>query len=402
VVCALQFFAFRRKAAEVLGASVRLLAFGVALSSLNACSSLPSSGPTANEIEKGRLDPNSLGFNIIDIAAAPQAVAMGDANGSTASLAHLAGRGTSDTVGPGDVLQITVFEIGTSLYSAHGGGVELASNDSSSNSAPAGVAQNLPLLRVDQKGEITLPYLGSLCVTGMSPADIQVAIIKALRGKSQNPQAVVSIREKIWSAVMVTGDAKKPGPIPLALKSDRILDAIAKAEGAAHPTEDMLVRVTRRGQSASVWLDDLSAASLDNIALLPQDQIELLHRPRTFAVFGAAEKVSEIPFGNSRVTLAEAVARAGGPADERADPTAVFVFRFSKTTIDGTPLPGAKPVAYRLDMTRAESYFLAQQFQMHPRDVIYIANARSNQAIKLLQILNLIFQPVYTAKVVAQ
>ncbi len=116
----------------------------------------------------------------------------------------------------------------------------------------------------------------------------------------------------------------------------------------------MLVRVTRRGQSESVWLDELSAASLDNIALLPQDQIELLHRPRTFTVFGAADKVSEIPFGSSRLSLAQAIARAGGPSDDRADPSAVFVFRFSRTTVEGAPLPGraAHRIPARYDKAR--------------------------------------------------
>jgi polysaccharide export outer membrane protein len=65
-------------------------------------------------------------------------------------------------------------------------------------------------------------------------------------------------------------------------------------------------------------------------------------------------------------------------------------------------MPGARPVAYRLDLTRPESYFLAQRFEIHPHDVLYIANARADQVSKLFQILNLFFSPAYTAKVVAQ
>jgi polysaccharide export outer membrane protein len=102
------------------------------------------------------------------------------------------------------------------------------------------------------------------------------------------------------------------------------------------------------------------------------------------------------------VSLAEALARAGGPNDQLADASAVFVFRYEPSAFDGAPLPGARPVAYRLNLLKAQSYLLAQRFEMKGRDVVYIANARTNQPAKLLGILNLVFQPIYTGKVLAQ
>ncbi|WP_233503476.1 hypothetical protein [Sphingomonas psychrotolerans] len=53
------------------------------------------------------------------------------------------------------------------------------------------------------------------------------------------------------------------------------------------------------------------------------------------------------------------------------------------------------PVIYRLNMLRPESYFVSQRFAMRNGDVIYIANARSNQAAKLVQIINQLFSPFY-------
>ncbi len=91
---------FAERRSRGLRASMRIIAFTAVLTSLNGCGSLPSSGPTANDIENGRLDPNALGFKIIDITAAPSGVEMSDAGGSTASLAHLASKGNADTVGP--------------------------------------------------------------------------------------------------------------------------------------------------------------------------------------------------------------------------------------------------------------------------------------------------------------
>ena len=96
------------------------------------------------------------------------------------------------------------------------------------------------------------------------------------------------------------------------------------------------------------------------------------------------------------------MARSGGPSEQQADPTAIFVFRYAPADQDGEPLPGAKPMAYRLNLLQAQSYFVSQRFEMRPRDVVYIANAQSNQPAKVLQILNLFFQPVYTGKVLSQ
>lgn len=394
-----------RRGSQALGpvAIVAPLLIGIAvLLPFGACSSLPSSGPTASQIEQGQSDANALGFSIVDITGGPSATPLNDTSNATSSLALLPASGTADTVGPGDVLQVTVFEIGTSLFSMRGGGVALASTDDGGGSAPTALGQTLPPLQVDQGGAVTLPYIGRMAVAGQTSTEIQNAITTKLHGKSQTPQVSVVVREKVWSTVMVTGEAKKPGRVPLSLRSERVLDAIAKAGGAGYPAQDVLVRITRRGRSAVVWLDRLAAASVDNILLVPQDQIELVHQPRTYTVFGAANKVSEVPFLSPRVSLAEAIARAGGPSDQQADPSAVFVFRFTKTSADGTPLPDAKPIAYRLDLTKPESYFLAQTFRMNPRDVVYIANAASNQPAKILQMINLIFSPVYSAKVLAQ
>ena len=49
-------------------------------------------------------------------------------------------------------------------------------------------------------------------------------------------------------------------------------------------------------------------------------------------------------------------------------------------------------------MMRPASYFLAQQFAMRDKDVIYVANAASNRPAKLVAIINQLFSPVVTAR----
>lgn len=379
--------------------SSSLVTGALLITCLAGCSVLPSSGPSAEEIDSAQGEDSLIGFHVENITAQTLASQSASTVSSPLRISVAAAPENADAIGPGDALQITIFEVGTSLFSSMSGMLQSSNGGSA---IPVAAGANLPLVQVDRNGAVTLPYVGRLIVAGRSPAEVQGLIANGLKGKSQNPQVLVSVRDRVWSTVTVMGEAKKPGMFPLMGPDERLLDAIAEAGGASQQSQDVVVRLTRGDTSGSIRLSSVSAGSADNVLLFPQDKIELVYRPLSFTVFGAAGKVTEVPFQGPAVSLAQAVARVGGPLDQQADPSAVFVFRYAKSAVDGTPEPGSAPVAYRLDLTSPDSYFLAQQFEMHPRDVIYIANARSNKPVKLVQILNLFFSPVYTAKVLSQ
>ena len=103
-------------------------------------------------------------------------------------------------------------------------------------------------------------------------------------------------------------------------------------------------------------------------------------------------------FETGDVSLAEAVARAGGPTDSSADPSAIFLFRYDPQ-VDGAQ---AVPIVYRLNMLNPTSYFLAQRFLVRDKDVIYIGNAAANQPAKLVAIINQLFSPIVTARALAR
>ena len=312
-------------------------------------------------------------------------------------MSALPAAGSSDRVGVGDGLQVSIFEVGPALFSGRSG-----AGTPAPGSPPSAAGEALPVITVGSDGTAVLPYAGRIKAAGLTVDVVAADIRAALAGKSQSPEVVVSVRDNVAETVVVMGDVKKPGRIPLTMAHETVLDAIALAGGAANPVQDEMVHLHRAAADATAPLAMLQAGSPDDVMLSPQDRVEVLLRPRSFTIFGATGKVSEVPLQTPRVTLAEAVARAGGPTDQQADPSAVFVFRYDHTDMNGAPVPGAKPVAYRLDLMQAQSYFLAQRFEIHSRDVVYIANAASDQPTKLLQVLNLFFQPFYTAKVVSQ
>jgi polysaccharide export outer membrane protein len=108
------------------------------------------------------------------------------------------------------------------------------------------------------------------------------------------------------------------------------------------------------------------------------------------------------------ITLAQALGRAGGLQDQRADARGVFIFRFE----DPAWVPGSKPnapknaqgkvpVVYRVDLKDPASFFAAQDFPMRHKDVVYVANSPAAELQKFLNIVGSVAGPILTLRAVA-
>lgn len=389
----------------------------LALAALGACATLPSNGPTGSQVVRDETALNGLGFEIVDVDPTNiAALSIGEDDASPLASLHAAG--PVDVLGPGDVLSIQIFEVGASLFGngramlGGGGGSGGTGGDALPPSATSEALGDGVV--VDRYGQISIPYAGTITVAGMTPRQVQNRIVAALRGKSQSPQVIVTLRRSVSSTVVLMGAIARPGRYSLSLANDHLLDLIAQAGGitlnvstggstaTGTGPQDMIVRFTRGAATVEQPLDTIRSNSPNDLVLLPGDRIEIIRQPRTFTVFGAIDRVAQVPFESRRLSLAEALARAGGPSDARADPRSVFVFRMPPNPV--APVAGTqpKPVIYRVNMLRAQSYFLAQRFGMRDKDVIYVANAKANQPAKLAQIIGLLFSPFVAARAVTQ
>jgi polysaccharide export outer membrane protein len=368
---------------------------------LSGCASLPSSGPTAHQVEtRSRKAEGPISFRIINLdgAALNQlATPRAPAGSEPGALAALARDGRVDTIAPGDELQINIYEVGMTLFGGSVGGFSAGTGFSADTVDASVKSQRLGVVVVAPDGTIRLPYIGRLAVGGVTPYDVQRMIEQGLHGKSQSPQALVTVVNSPGNSVYVTGDVTRAGRQQLTAARERLLDVVATSGGAKAVSSDTLVRVTRDGKMAEMRLGDVRSGSGDDLPLLPGDRIELVRQPRSYSVFGAAQKVSQVSFEVPSVSLAEALARVGGPNDAQADPSAVFLFRYDPAAI----ARGEQPVIYRLNLMKPESYLVAQAFQMQDKDLIYIANSASNPVSKFVNILNQLFSPLLTARVLA-
>lgn len=348
---------------------------------LSACSALPSAAPTVSQIT-GPAAP--AGIDVIDITdmnASPPTAAGGASEWPIADAMSWSGE-----IAVGDTLNVTVFEVGYSLFAPPSDGPARGSG------VPAAGARTLPKLEVGEAGTVSIPYVGAVSVVGRTASSVANEIERRLRGMSQSAQVSVSVERGPGQSVVVSGDVKNPGRQPLTLAGERLLDVIAQAGGPVNRPADTAVRLVRGGQTAEIRLDRLRADSTANVRLGPGDRVELTRGVRSVTVLGSARTVSELPFESDELTLAEAIARSGGPLDDRADATGIFVFRFAAGGEGGAQ----KPVIYRLNLLDPRSYFASQRFAMQPKDVLLIANSRSVQFGKLVQLINNMVSPAIT------
>ena len=397
------------RTAQRLKTALRWQRFMLPLLLLAGCNTLPDSGPVESQILNSASDPhtNPLGFHIVPIDM--RVVSVISAESPPLMSALDTGRpdpAEGDRIGAGDLLTISVFEIGSSLF---GGGASGGSASPTPGPSATATTETLPPVQVDSYGNVQIPYVGTLRAAGRTPAELATAIQGLLAGESQKPQVLVRVTSDVANSVIISGDVQKPGRDPLTLAHERLLDMVAIAGGPTHAEEDTFIQLTRGDQTNTIPLKTLEESPDQNIVLLPGDHIQVTYRPRTFTVFGATSTVSQTPFAAATLSLAEALARIGGPLDNRADPNAVFLLRFETPAIaQRLGLPAAQPglsgapVIYQLDMMDPTSYFLAQQFAMKDKDLIYIANAKSNKVYKFMNLISLIAGPAITTAVVAR
>jgi polysaccharide export outer membrane protein len=373
----------------------RSLACVVGLSWLTAaCSSMPADGPLLGAIvDRADAPTNSVNLDYVLIEVTDP-VLNTLASRPVESLRYTFGIGgppPSLAIGVGDAVNVTIWEAGP------GGLFSSAPTQLVAGTRTAIIPEQV----VARDGAISIPYAGRIRVVGLRSADVENLIVERLHGKAIEPQAVVTVSRNISNSVSVSGEVVNGARVPLTLKGDRVLDVISAAGGLRAPVNESVIRLTRQNRTVSVPYNVILARPAENIYLRGGDIITVVRQPQTFTVIGATGRNAVLPFEADVVTLEEAVAKAGGLLDYRADPTGVFLFRFEPVELvqrmvpepNREIAPGFIPVVYRLNFRDASSYFLARKFVIRDKDIIYVANHPLNELQKVLGILGAAISP---------
>lgn len=358
---------------------------------LGGCASspgwLPSSGPTLSQVEEAPHDGIADPIRVVDISDG--LARRLQASEKRQRFSEVLGAQDLETylIGPGDIVQVSIWEappaalFGVTMLDARANGAGTATT-------------TLPEQMVASDGTINVPFAGAVSAAGKSPQQIERDIMKRLTGQANQPQVLVRVVRNNTANVTVVGEVASSTRMPLTARGERLLDALAAAGGVRQPVGKMTVQVTRGSLVNAMPLDQIIQDPRQNIVLKPGDVITALHQPLGLTVLGATGKNEDMPFEANGITLAQAIARAGGLQDARADARGVFIFRFEDPAVlgpdaDNTLLtPDNKvPVVYRVDLKDPRSFFVAQGFPMRNKDVMFVANAPAAELQKFLNIL---------------
>jgi polysaccharide export outer membrane protein len=294
------------------------------------------------------------------------------------------------TVGPGDVIEVALWEAPpAALFGATP--IDLRAGPATSR------VTMFPEQMVNTAGNINIPFAGQISVKGRTPTEIEAAIIRRLAGKANQPQVLVKVVRQQSSNVTVIGEFTNNLRMPLSAGGERILDALAAAGGVKQPVARMTLQLTRAGQVRALPLETIIQDPRQNLLLQPGDILTSLSQPLSFTVLGAAGKNEEINFEAKGISLAQALGRAGGLQDTRADAKGVFIFRYELPAgggAGGNTVDGRIPVVYRADLREPSTLFVAQNFQMQNGDVLYVSNAPAADLQKFLNIMLSVAYPV--------
>lgn len=262
------------------------------------------------------------------------------------------------TIGNGDILSIIVWD----HPELAGQGIATAANAVDSTvpaPAPAGFV-------VDHEGRVQFPFAGELTLAGLTEEQARSLLTRRLARYLASPNVTLRVQAYRSKRVYIDGEVKSPGlqainDIPMTLT-----EALNRAGGVL-PTADQSRIALERG--AARFMIDLRALVAKGInpgdVMLAHGDLVRVHSRDESKVFVSGEVVAPraLTMHDGRLTLNEALGESGGISPMTGDARQVYVVR--KGT-EGTRV-------FQLDARRTGALAMAESFELHPKDLVYVA-----------------------------
>lgn len=250
----------------------------------------------------------------------------------------------------------------------------------------SGLAPQPFTIRVEDGGTAAFPYVGTVTVNHKTIGELRTTLGQMLAKYFHAPRFDVQLQEFHGQHVLISGAVMKPGPLDLGFEPVDVAKALDKAGGAqAYADLSDVILVHRDGKREHLDLGAfLYRADASQNRILQAGDTLLFgenHRNRIFLVGDILRPGSMyIPAGH--LSLTEALHQAGGPNNETASVGSIYVIRgaIAEEALSGDATAPAEPLPadtsaitiYQLDGAPI-SYAMADQFMLHPRDVVFIS-----------------------------
>jgi polysaccharide export outer membrane protein len=314
-----------------------------------------------------------------------------------------------------DVLSITIWG-GTDVAQAFsptaaaGGQAALyGSSDVFSQSGTSAGAQP-PGFDVAGDGTIYFPYIGRVPVSGLTTEEISAELTKRLPQFIKNPQITVSVSAYRSQKFQLTGAVEHPGLYPITNVPVTVSQAISGSGGVSgmqsrtgngfgpnvgvsgdldrviyvhnHVSQALNIRAVL--QYGDAMQDRLLQPG--DVVFVPDASSEQIH------LLGEVKQPGNYPLIDGELNLSQLLGNAGGFDMDSANPSRIFVFRGSYQ----------KPDIYWLDASSPDAMLLANQFELRPQDVVYVAPAGLVSWDRFLAQILPTIQAIYFTKAITQ
>lgn len=279
-------------------------------------------------------------------------------------------------IGPGDVLQITVWDHPELVESQ---GPQL-STPSSRPFDPA------PGHLVDQNGDLQFPYIGKLHVASLQPEEVQKKLTAGLANVFRNPQVTVRVASFRSKQIYVDGEVHTPGAVPVNDVPMTMYEAVTRAGGFSATADQSRMVLVRGAKSYPINLTAMLARGENpaHVVLRNGDLLRVLPRDQNGVyVMGEVNKpMTALPMRDGSLSLSDAISQAGSINVNTADAAQMYVIRGALN---------AEPHVFHLDARSPVAMVLANQFQLQPNDVVYVDG---NGLVRLNRVLSLLLPAV--------
>lgn len=220
------------------------------------------------------------------------------------------------------------------------------------------------VVQVDGFGNIQLPYLERVSVSGKTVSEIQIALKAGFSKQFLNPWVVVQIADYKSRPVYLLGQFNKPGVVYLNGPTN-LLQVMTMGQGLSEGAHLRGARLWRGEQIAPV---DLQALLVDgrpehNVYLRSGDTVYIPSKTDHKAyVLGAVVRAGPVPFANEPMTLLKALTQVGGPIKSAALLSQVRVIRVRSAIEGELILVNAK------DILKGK----APDLELMPEDIVYV------------------------------
>lgn len=219
---------------------------------------------------------------------------------------------------------------------------------------------------VDHNGMLQFPFAGKLKISGLTEDEARNLIATRISRYINKPNVTLRVQSFRSKRIYIDGEVKEPGLHPITDIPMTLVEAINRGGGFLQTADQSQITINRGGNLYKINLPQMMQRGLDpgKIMLTNGDVVRVPSRDDAkIFVAGEVTQPKALTMHNGRLTLNEALGESGGINPVSADGRQVYVVR--KTAKD--------PEVYKLDATSPGAMAIAEGFELHPKDLVYVA-----------------------------